>query len=575
MRHHPHVRARRLVHALTLVAIIAAGAWPSARASTPSGRPGDARSAPDLILFDGKAFTADPGKPWAKAVAIHGNRIEAVGSDQAIEALAGPTTRRIDLHGRVVLPGLTDAHVHPAPDLDSLLLRMPRDAGLDPSVDAVEGALAQAVKQAADGRLIEGVIGPTVLQDASVDRAWLDRRAPHNPVLLWGFTGHGLIANSAALRYVGIAPHAANPPGGWYGRVGHTQRLNGRIYEYAIWKVDHALFAKLPTSALAAAYRKFAEERAAWGVTTVQTMGTDVPVDRLVAALDQAGPPIRFEIYRRYLPVHDVAEAWAHPLPTPRSPRVKVVGSKWILDGTPVEWGAYMRQPYADRPGERGRLDWSPGDIRQILAHALASGEPVALHMTGDGTAAVVFAQMHALAPDNVWREKRLVRIEHGDGLAPDLLKEAVALGAVLTQNPTHFADPAMLRARFGADRMKQMQPLASALRAGMHLALGSDQNMGPAANPWLNIMLAVIDPAHPGEALTREQAIEAYTAGGAYVSGEEDQRGKLAPGMLADVAVLSADPFTIPLHQLPGVKSVLTLVGGKVVHDGGLLHGQ
>lgn len=564
-----HVYSRRGPLAWILcVALLAACAWHTASARSPAGHA-------DLVLFHGKVFTAVPDSPWAQAVAIRGDRIEAVGSDDQIKQLAGPNTRRVDLQSHVLLPGLTDAHVHPAPEVPSFRLRLDPNDGLDPPFADVEHALKAAVAKAPAGKLIQGLVGPAVLDRTAADRAWLDRLAPHNPVLLWGFTGHGLIANTAALRYVGISPKAPDPPGGAYGRVGHSQRLNGRIYEYGIWNVDHALFAKLPMSALVAAYRKFALQKVAWGITTVQTMGTDVPIDRLVNALDRTDTPIRFEIYRRYLPRHDVAESWAHPFPTPHSPRVRIVGTKWILDGTQVERGAYLREPYADRPGWRGRLDWSAAEIRRILDHALKTGVPVALHMAGDGTAAVVFRQMRGLAPAAVWRKKRIVRVEHGDGLAPDLLKQAVDLGTPVTQNPVHFAVPQILLKRYGPERMKTAQPLQSMLKAGIHLALGSDENMAPVSNPWFNVMLAITDPTHPDEALTRTQAIMAYTAGGAYVSREETARGRVAPGMLADLAVLSADPFTVPVRQLPGIRSEMTLVAGKIVYDSGKLDGR
>lgn len=576
MNYRSHVDPRRGKPARILTAaLLAACAWHPAIAHSAAGQQGAKAGPPDLILFHGRVFTAEPDAPWAQAVAVRGNRIEAVGSDAAIEHLAGPKTRRVDLRSHVLLPGLTDAHVHPAPSVPSIRLHLDPKAGLDPPFSDVERALETAVSKAPAGKLIEGMIGPAVLDRPAADRAWLDRLAPHNPVLLWGFTGHGLIANTAALRYVGIPPKAPNPPGGAYGRVGHTQRLNGRIYEYGIWNVDRALFAKLPMAALVAAYRKFAMQKVAWGITTVQTMGTDVPTDRLVAALDRTHTPIRFEIYRRYLPKHDVAESWAHPFPTPHSPRVRIVGTKWILDGTQIERGAYLRAPYADRQGWRGKLDWSPADIRRILAHALETGMPVALHMAGDGTAAVVFKQMRALAPAAVWRKKRVVRVEHGDGLAPDLLKQAVDLGTPVTQNPVHFAFPQILLKRYGPERIKTVQPLRSMLKAGIHVALGSDENMAPVSSPWFNVMLAITDPTRPDEALTRMQAIMAYTAGGAYVSREEDSRGRMAPGMLADLAVLSADPFTVPIRQLPGIHSEMTLVGGKIVYDSGRLDGD
>ncbi|HEU4670106.1 MAG TPA: amidohydrolase [Dyella sp.] len=557
-------------------------AVPAARPAAVAGPARPVDGAPDLILVHGKVFTAEPDASWAEAVAIRGNRIEAVGSDERIERMAGPKTRRVDLQSHVLLPGLTDAHVHPWPTYPRVLLHIDPGAGqhgpqasLDPPMDAVEHALKAAVAKAPAGKLIAGGIGPRVLDHAGADRDWLDRLAPHNPVMLWGFTGHGLIVNTPALRLLDIAPGAPNPPGGAYGRVGDTQRLDGHIYEYGIWNADRVLFGKLPTSALVDAYRRFASQKAAWGITLVQSMGTMVPTDRLVAALDRADPPIRFEIYRLYLPRHDVAESWAAPFPTPHSPHVRILGAKWILDGTQVERGAYLREPYSDRPGWRGHLNWSPRDIRRILAHSLDTGMPVALHVAGDGTAAVVFAQMRSLAPASVWRARRLVRIEHGDGLAPDLLRQAAELGTPVTQNPVHLSFPGMMRERYGAERVATAQPLQSILKAGIHLALGSDENMQPIANPWLNIMLAVTDPIHPDDALTRTQAIMAYTAGGAYVSHEEGRRGRIAPGMLADLAVLSADPFTVPVPQLPGIRSELTLVGGRIIYDSGALTGK
>lgn len=573
------VRPQGLRQWLVPAALLAIVAICPAHALRSPGPPDPADGPPDLILVGGKVFTGEPDASWAEAVAVRGDRIEAVGSDERIEHLAGPQTRRVDLESHVLLAGLTDAHVHPWPTYPRVLLHYDPGAGahdpradLDPAVGEVELSLKAAVAKTSAGKLIAGIIGPRVLDQPSVDRAWLDRLAPHNPVMLWAFTGHGLIVNTPGLRLLDIAPQAPNPPGGAYGRVGDTQRLNGRIYEYGIWNADRVLYGKLPMSALVDAYRRFARQKAAWGITTVQSMGTMVPTDRLVAALDRSAPPIRFEIYRLFMPRHDVDESWAEPFPTPQSPHVRILGAKWILDGTQVERGAYLREPYSDRPGWRGRLNWSPADIRRILDHSLKTGMPVAFHVAGDGTAAVVFRQMLSLAPAAVWRARRVVRIEHGDGLAPDLLREAADLGTPVTQNPVHLSFPDIMRERYGAERARTAQPLEAMLKAGIHLALGSDENMQPVANPWLNIMLAVTDPMHPDDALTRTQAIMAYTAGGAYTSHEEDMRGRIAPGMLADLAVVSADPFTVPIRQLPGIHSELTLVGGKIVYDSGLL---
>ncbi|HKK45113.1 MAG TPA: amidohydrolase [Balneolaceae bacterium] len=526
-----------------------------------------------MILIHGKVFTAESNNPWVEAVAIRGDRIEAVGTDSVIRQLASTETTIINLKGHVLVPGLTDAHVHPIPDDGSMPVVYSKNTGVNPTKDELKAAINRAVKKSSPGQLIEGGFGFTIMDDTTISRSWLDKLAPDNPLFLFHFTGHGLIVNTAGLRYAGIPPKAEDPPGGWYGRVSGSNRLNGRIYEYGIWDIDKAILAKVPFDTLVSYYHHFAANMATWGVTTVQTMGTNLPIKRLIAALDASHTPIRFSIYERYLPKKDVAEEWAQAPPAPTSPMVRIAGMKWILDGTPPDRNAFMRQPYADRPGWRGRLDFSPEDLRRILKHALDNNEQVAFHTVGDSTASVVFHLMESLAPAATWRSKRVVRIEHGDGLAPDLLKEGKKLGIVLTQNPLHFTHPKILEARYGPVRMKWAQPLRSALEAGIPLALGSDMLHGPTLNPWLNIMLAVKDPAHPQEAITRKQALLAYTSGGAYVAREENLRGKIAPGMLADLAVLSENPFTISLDQMPRINSILTLVGGKVVYDTGALN--
>lgn len=137
----------------------------------------------------------------------------------------------------------------------------------------------------------------------------------------------------------------------------------------------------------------------------------------------------------------------------------------------------------------------------------------------------------------------------------------------VVVQNPTHFGIPAMLHARYDSASAAAMQPMRSLLAAGMPLALGADEN-GAAMNPFLNIMPATVHPNNPTEALTREQAVTAYTRGSAYAEMAEREKGTLAPGMLADVAVLSQDVFTVPPPQLPTTRSVLTIVGGRIVFD-------
>jgi predicted amidohydrolase YtcJ len=164
------------------------------------------------------------------------------------------------------------------------------------------------------------------------------------------------------------------------------------------------------------------------------------------------------------------------------------------------------------------------------------------------------------------WTGKR-VRIEHGDGVVGDLMPRARRLGAVVVQNPTHFSLAGLIAERFGSDT--PFYPLRSLLETGIPLAIGSDGPM----NPYLNLMFAALHPVHPAEALTREQAVTAYTRGSAFAEFEEGEKGTISVGKLADIAVPSQDIFAVPLDALPATESVLTLVGGKIVYDAGVLN--
>jgi predicted amidohydrolase YtcJ len=179
----------------------------------------------------------------------------------------------------------------------------------------------------------------------------------------------------------------------------------------------------------------------------------------------------------------------------------------------------------------------------------------LALHVVGDAETDHLLKIMEQLAPDSVWRTKR-VRIEHGDGIRPDTVEQAVRLGLVVIQNPTHLAGKMLLK---------------SLIPAGLPLALGSDG--GPKEqNPFLNLMLATVYASEPAEALTREQALTAYTAGGAYAEGQEQQKGRISVGLAADLAMLSQDVLIIPAAQLPATTSLLTLVDGEVIFEDALL---
>jgi hypothetical protein len=593
----------------------------------------DQPAAPTVILYNADVFTADPAQPRATAIAIRDEHIVAVGSNAEIVALAGDETSVIDLAGRLVVPGLNDAHVHVRPWPDSHWLTLGASPDADPVLNTVLDSLRIAVGRVTPNQWIMGWVGPSVLDDPGANRDALDAISPAHPVLLSGFTGHGLILNTAALRALDIPDDAPDMPGGWYGRGEGTNTLDGRVWEYAHVAANGRLTAAQPQSAAVAEYQRLANVLLRWGVTSIQHMENSLPVERTLAALQEARVPIRWSIYDWPMPRTDVGEARPDVSVPADLPRVHLRGSKWMLDGTPVERGAVMREPYADRrerstagstarstegsmagstPGHTagqtgqttgqtadqtvgqsagetagqtvgqtagptagqpdwyGRLNFSHDEIRQILQSALEDDRQLAFHVSGDSALAVLLTTMIDLAPAERWRSLR-IRVEHGDGTMPDLVPLMADLGVVLVQNPLHFGLPHYLLPRLGS-RAPNYQLLHTPLEAGVPVAFGADAG-GSAMNPFLNIMLAVMHPTNPAEALTLEQAVAAYTSGAAYAEGTEDEKGTLAPGMLADLAVLSQNIFDVPVDALPATESVFTMIGGEIVYQGEGMH--
>jgi hypothetical protein len=208
-------------------------------------------------------------------------------------------------------------------------------------------------------------------------------------------------------------------------------------------------------------------------------------------------------------------------------------------------------------------LDFEEKEMEAMLRETLQDDDQLLVHVVGDRTTEVFLNAMDATGGKAVW-SKRRVRIEHGDGITPDFIARVKELGIIVVQNPTHLGLRELFLKRYGPERTEQMQPLRSLLEAGIPLAIGSD---GP-NNPFLNIMLASVYPGKSAQAITREQAVTAYTLTAAYAEFAERDKGSLEPGKLADLAVLSEDIFHVPPDELPKTRSVLTMVGGKIVYD-------
>jgi predicted amidohydrolase YtcJ len=307
--------------------------------------------------------------------------------------------------------------------------------------------------------------------------------------------------------------------------------------------------------------RTFSERALQLGITSVQDM-PNVPAVTAERHVRAAGTPLRWRLVRFPMGDPRVEDPLEGEERRGDPASLLVWGRKWILDGTLVDRLAAMHE-YADEPGATGRLDFPEPEIASLVERTRAGGEPLLLHVAGERTAEAVLGAMERAGGPRDWRPLR-VRFEHGDGLTPRQIDRAARLGVVVVQNPWHFTLPDVMAARAGAERVLTFQPLRSLLEAGVPTALGSD---GP-LNPFLNVLFAVTHPTNPGEAITREEAFIAYTRGSAFAEFAEADKGVLAPGFRADLAVLSQDPFAVEPALLPRTESVLTLIGGRVVYD-------
>ena len=521
------------------------------------------QAAPDLVLLNGKIFTSDAAHPYVQALAIRGEQIAATGDSVKINALAGPHTKRIDLGGRTVIPGINDAHNHlgiSPPNRIDLEMKSP-----DPAWPEMKAAIAAAVLKAPKGTFLYGEIAWKIFRDLAVNRDTLDQVAPNNPVVLQTLTNHAWIMNSAALARAGIRDGQPDPVGGRFERS-PDGRLTGVVREYAVFDVERTLADQTSEADALAELRESFAEAVKWGITTIQDMSNDMAPERCVALLEKMPTPIRVRVMRMPGTTPEGRNLKeGRPVAQSSNPLIRVSGTKWMLDGTPVE-GTFAPR---DDPATVGyfvlheQLTFPKNQLATMLRESLHDHDQLLLHVSSYPPAAAMMDEMQSAGGTRVWAKQR-VRFEHGDGLTPDLIPRVKELGIVVVQNPSHLTVENLNPDLRDIFESLKVQPLRSLLAAGIPVALGSD---GP-VNPYLNIMFASLDPNRPSEAISREQAVIAYTLTSAYAEFAEKDEGSLEPGKLADLAVLSQDIFTVEASDLPKTESLLTMVGGKIVFD-------
>lgn len=552
---------------MLLGTILCLGCWTVTSAWHANDRNGQ------IIFYGGKVFTSVSGALWADGVVVRRGKIRAVGTNADVLAFRDSRSRVYNLEGRVLVPGFNDAHVHPVVPMtvypDAVRVNDPRDfvPGPGPSTPQMLDLIAAAAGASAEGTWIFGAIGSAILDDSGVDRFVIDARVSDHPVMLFGWSGHGMIFNSNALRVLGIADDEPDPFGGFYERIAGTNTVNGVMHEYAAWRVYRHFFDRMTDAELAAAYRHAASAAAAAGYTSLQEIPIGLQYERLIRVLDMAGLRIRWRAACFPLEIDEECRARA------ANPLVTTGGIKWISDGTPVERLAALNEDYLDDAGNRGHYNFGAAALAAIVGRSrmgVASERQLMIHAVGDRAVDLTLDALERAAPVWAWAKRR-PRFEHGDLVLPHNFERLRRNGFVVVQNPTHFGLAALIHSRWRPGLAAHAHPQRSLIEAGIGYAIGSDA-VGGAGMPGLDLLLAMAHPVRPSEGIGLEEALIAYTAGAARAEFREWTKGTLAPRQLADLAVLSQDITLVAPDALPGIVSLLTMVGGEVVHDAGVI---
>jgi predicted amidohydrolase YtcJ len=532
----------------------------------------------DIVLLNGNIITVDERIPAAEALAIQGDRILAVGTNDEIDKLTTSTTRVIDLQGKTVVPGLIDGHLHfaglGADRGQSLELG---EAKSEADAAAQVGRLARRLEP---GEWITGSNWHTGNWEREEwpTKESLDRVAPDNPVLLSGMHGHATWANSKALELAGITRSTPDPLGGKVLKDEVTGEPIGILIENAQALARRSAPARARES-LAERITKSVRLALSYGFTGAHDMGTSLAtIEAYKELIDADSFPFRINAIPRVVNAGPLLDTILAPGPTISygDHRLTVRSVKVSIDGALGSRGAALMRPYTDEPHNIGVIRVPYDQLYYIVQQSLAARFSVAIHAIGDrGNRMALDAVEEALRVEPV--EDHRIRIEHAQIVQLKDLPRLGELGILASVQWMHQQlDMPWAEKRVGPERIKGGYAWRTLMNTGARLVGGSDEGAAT-FSPFMGIYAAVTRQDREGwpeggwyadQKLTRMEALRSYTIDAAYASFQEDILGSLAPGKLADLTVLSKDIMTIPVMEILDTHAVLTIVGGKVVFE-------
>lgn len=524
-----------------------------------------------VALLNGRVYTQQETQPVARAVALVGNRIASVGSDEEALEAAGPTAEPIDLGGRAVVPGFVDAHFHV---LEYCLDRDRVQLDGAATLDGVLALVAEAARAAPAGTWVVGRGWDRNLWPEArfPTRHDLDRVTDRRPACLFSRDVHAVWANTAALELAGIGLDTPDPPGGKIVRE-PDGAPSGILLEAAAGLV-RALADRPSLEASVALLREGQQELARLGLTALHNFEGARTFEAL-QVLDARGE-LGLRVFAGSSRDDLEATARVGPRAGFGGERLRVGLLKLFADGALGVGTAAMLAPYEGRPDDRGIATLELQELVGLIRRAREAGVGVATHAIGDAAVRLVLdAAAVVRADDHPERAAQILRVEHAQLVHPDDVPRFARLGVVASMQPLHATSDMRTADRDWGTRCRTGYAWRSLLDAGARLAFGTDCPVEP-PNPLLSIHAAVTrqrdgEPPegwYPEQRLTVAEAIRAYTLGSAAAAGLAHEHGSIAPGRLADLAVLSRDPYRIPPPELADVTVAMTIFDGQVVHD-------
>ena len=555
-----------------------------------SPRPADTAN---VIFINGNVYTANENQPQAQAIAVKGDRVIFVGSNSEAKKFEGSQTRLVDLHGATVVPGMTDAHYH-------FLGVGHREMELNlEGITNLQDFLAKVkvwVDKAKPGEWITGRGWiETFWKPPVFPTRWdLDKISPNNPIILGRSDGHGAVANSLALKIGGVAKDTKDPFGGQILRDKETGEPTGTLLDNAQGLVRRQVPPGAEGSDEQAAV--LADKRSiGLGWTQIQDPGgsyRDVDLykklygeGRLKIRIYKAvyGPPPGNPDAQRLLDEGPIIEAFGN--------RLNVRAIKVVSDGALGSRGAALLAPYSDVPEIKsadgtmkpnvGFLRVKDEELQPMLVLALQKGIQVETHAIGDYANRFILDE-YEKALNAVPKSARKIaaprwRIEHSQIVNPLDIPRFAKLGIIPSMQPSHaIGDLHFAPSRLGMDRLNGAYAWNSFIKSGVIVPGGSDAPV-ERGEPMIEFYAAVArkdihgysgEGWHPEEKVTREQALKMFTIWPAYVAFEENLRGTIEAGKLADLTVLSADIMRIPEMDILKTHCVMTVIGGEIVYQ-------